>query len=201
MDDLSELKIITSATAFGGVSISKIGGKHSEETMKLSRRSLLFGTACTAILGSGLAFGQAFASATMTIGTKPEEHKLLVQMIRVVYPHDRFGDGPYERTADAVVAAANKTPGKALMLAAGLKGLKAHKFSYLDSAAATTHIAGLEGSDFFSLVHGTATVALYNDHEVWDLLGYEGPSFDQGGYINRGFNDLNWLPEPRITEL
>ena len=22
----------------------------------------------------------------------------------------------------------------------------------------------------------------------------------RGGYVNRGFNDLNWLPEPRITE-
>jgi hypothetical protein len=33
------------------------------------------------------------------------------------------------------------------------------------------------------------------------LLGYEGPSFDKGGYLNRGFNDLDWLPDPRITEL
>jgi hypothetical protein len=43
-------------------------------------------------------------------------------------------------------------------------------------------------------------VALYNDHEVWELLGYEGPSFDQGGYLNRGFDDLDWLPDPRIEE-
>ena len=32
------------------------------------------------------------------------------------------------------------------------------------------------------------------------VLGYEGASFDKGGYINRGFNDLDWLPEPRIEE-
>jgi hypothetical protein len=35
---------------------------------------------------------------------------------------------------------------------------------------------------------------------VWAALGYEGSSYDKGGYINRGFNDLNWLPEPRIEE-
>ena len=35
---------------------------------------------------------------------------------------------------------------------------------------------------------------------MWDLLGYEGYSSDKGGYINRGFNDLDWLPEPRIQE-
>ena len=41
---------------------------------------------------------------------------------------------------------------------------------------------------------------LYDDPEVWAALGCEGSSFDKGGYINRGFNDLDWLPEPRIEE-
>jgi hypothetical protein len=27
------------------------------------------------------------------------------------------------------------------------------------------------------------------------MLGYEGPSFDKGGYLERGFNDLDWLPD------
>ena len=53
---------------------------------------------------------------------------------------------------------------------------------------------------FFEHVRGTTTVTLYNDKEVWELLGYEGYSSDQGGYVNRGFNDLDWLPEPRIEE-
>ena len=169
--------------------------------MKLSRRSLLFGTASTAILGSGLSFGQVLASAGMKIGTKPADYKLLVRMVRVVYPHARFPDGPYERTADAIIGKANSSAGQALMMAEGLKGLNAHSFSDMDDADATKHLETLVGSPFFSLVHGTATVALYNDHEVWGILGYEGPSFDQGGYINRGFNDLDWLPEPRITYL
>ena len=49
-------------------------------------------------------------------------------------------------------------------------------------------------------MRGSAVVALYNDQETWETLGYEGASFDQGGYVNRGFNDLDWLPDPRITE-
>lgn len=44
-------------------------------------------------------------------------------------------------------------------------------------------------------------MTLYDDAEAWDALGYEGESFDKGGYIHRGFNDLDWLPEPRIEEL
>jgi len=28
---------------------------------------------------------------------------------------------------------------------------------------------------------------------VWPIFGYEGASFEYGGYIDRGFNDINWL--------
>jgi hypothetical protein len=27
----------------------------------------------------------------------------------------------------------------------------------------------------------------------------EGPSFDKGGYLHRGFNDLDWLPDPEAA--
>ena len=33
------------------------------------------------------------------------QHQILLRLLRVAYPHDRFPDGPYDRTADAVVAA------------------------------------------------------------------------------------------------
>ena len=58
----------------------------------------------------------------------------------------------------------------------------------------------LADTEFFTFVCGIAVVSLYDDHEVWELLGYEGASFDKGGYIDRGFDDLDWLPTPRIEE-
>ena len=45
-------------------------------------------------------------------------------------------------------------------------------------------------------MRSTAVVEVYSDERTWQLVGYEGPSFDKGGYINRGFNDLDWLPDP-----
>ena len=41
-----------------------------------------------------------------------------------------------------------------------------------------------------------AVVALYNNPLVWRHFGYEGPSAEFGGYIDRGFDDLTWLPRP-----
>jgi hypothetical protein len=40
------------------------------------------------------------------------------------------------------------------------------------------------------------SLALYNNPLVWQAFGYEGASFDHGGYLERGFDDLGWLPDP-----
>ena len=173
--------------------------------MGVSRRSLLLGSASAAVvgstaLGSNAAWAQAADAAPIAMGADPADRRLLVRMIRALYPHDHFGNGPYERTLEAVLDAANKTPAQKLDFAAGLQGLRSASFEDLDDSSATDYLKGIEGSSFFATVRGSAVVALYNDQEVWESLGYEGPSFDQGGYINRGFNDLDWLPEPRITE-
>ena len=45
----------------------------------------------------------------------------------------------------------------------------------------------------------TAVVAVYSDQRTWELVGYAGPSFDKGGYLHRGFNDLDWLPDPEAA--
>ena len=73
-------------------------------------------------------------------------------------------------------------------------------FAGLSDADATKIVEQVADGAFFKLVHSTTVVALYDDHQVWELLGYEGPSFDKGGYVGRGFDDLDWLPDPRVEE-
>ncbi len=48
---------------------------------------------------------------------------------------------------------------------------------------------------FFKTVQDGVRTELYQHPEVWKLIGYEGSSLEYGGYINRGFNDIDWLPE------
>ncbi len=166
--------------------------------MKISRRGLLFGTASSIVYTSLL--GTSSVKAKIIAGSANEEKKLLVKMIRILYPHDRFPDAPYERTADDVINKGNSSPAKTIMMTNGLNELKLNGFNTLNFQAATEYLKSIEKTAFFAHVRGTSTVTLYNDKQVWELLGYEGYSYDKGGYINRGFNDLNWLPSPRITE-
>jgi hypothetical protein len=133
----------------------------------------------------------------------PDSHRALVRLLRAAYPHPRFPDGPYRRTADKILAEVDASLWHRLVLTEGLGTLDAKaggSFAELDDDAALAMLQELEDAEFFRFVRGVAVVTLYDDAEVHELLGYEGPSFEKGGYLHRGFDDLDWLPTPRIEE-
>ena len=166
--------------------------------MNISRRSFLAGTFATTVYMS--LWNVDPLKAKINAGSKKEDKKILMKMVRTLYPHDRFPEGPYLRTTEDVINKGNSSPEKAIMLQEGINKLKSDNFNNLNFKKSTEYLENMGRSEFFEHVRGTSTVTLYNDKETWDLLGYEGYSYDQGGYINRGFNDLDWLPEPRIEE-
>lgn len=128
--------------------------------------------------------------------------RTLIRLLRVAYPHPSFPDGPYERTADAVLDKVAGSVFQSLSLQHGLASLDdgAGSFVDLDDAAAYALLRRVEQADFFKLIRSVAVVSLYNDQETWSILGYEGSSYEHGGYLHRGFDDLDWLPNPRIEE-
>lgn len=130
-------------------------------------------------------------------------HQLLTRLLRVAYPHELFPDGPYERTATAVLDAARDDPAGQRALDLGLQGLDraaGGDFLGVEDEAAESLLRDRADDDFFRRIRSTAVVALYDDQEVWGVLGYEGSAYEQGGYLHRGFDDLDWLPPARIEE-
>lgn len=128
---------------------------------------------------------------------------VLIRVVRVAFPHARLPEGPYERTADIILEEANASNWFRVALTQGLSsldGLAGGDFCALDDDTAYKVLRQIAGTDFFGFIRRTTVLNLYNDPAVWAALGYQGPSYDQGGYINRGFDDLDWLPEPRIEE-
>jgi hypothetical protein len=73
-----------------------------------------------------------------------------------------------------------------------------HKVPYAEvqwEADRVMLLQGIEQTDFFKKIRGDLVVSLYNQKEVWPKFGYEGSSAEHGGYINRGFSDIDWLPK------
>jgi hypothetical protein len=165
----------------------------------LSRRQLLSrATAAGAsfVVGSGFLAANNAAWAMETTALKPETFATLVQMARDIYPHDKVGDEFYVvavKGYDSADAAEGIEAGVAALDAAAQgKGFS----SYLDTSWERDRVdilRGIEDSAFFQQIRGGLVTGLYNQKAVWPIFGYEGASFEEGGYIDRGFNDINWL--------
>jgi len=119
---------------------------------------------------------------------------------RIMYPHDALPDDVYARVGERLAEAARSDSGTARMIRDGVAALNGGQtFAGLPADEQLKVLKGIEGSDFFELVRSTAVAQVYSDQRTWQLVGYEGPSFGKGGYINRGFNDLGWLPDPEAA--
>ena len=116
---------------------------------------------------------------------------------RIMYPHDALPDGVYARVGERLAEAARGDPGAARTIEDGVSALNGDRpFAGLAADEQLKALKEIEDSAFFELVRSAAVVEVYSDERTWQLVGYEGPSFDKGGYLDRGFNDLDWLPDP-----
>ncbi|WP_026818638.1 hypothetical protein [Arthrobacter castelli] len=149
-----------------------------------------------------MAFPAKFA-ALNALELTDEARRTLTRMIRVAFPHPQIPDGPYERMAQKIVTEADESTWFRVALTQGLitiDSMTDEHFLELSDDRALAVLKRITDLEFFGFIRRTTVLSFYDDPEVWDVLGYEGESFSKGGYINRGFNDLRWLPEPRIEE-
>jgi hypothetical protein len=143
--------------------------------------------------------GKAFAATPVAVST--DSFATLVKMARDIYPHDKLADDIYAKVIEGIDAAAkDDAAGKALLedgvTALNTAATAAGGKSYNDIAKEEDRVAilkAMEASPFFQKIRGSLVTGIYNNEAVWPVFGYEGESASKGGYINRGFNDVNWL--------
>ncbi|OOY21805.1 Twin-arginine translocation pathway signal [Thioclava sp. DLFJ5-1] len=165
----------------------------------LTRRQLLARATVAGasfVVGSGFMAARNAAWATELSALKPTTFATLVQMARDIYPHDKVDDQYYViavKGYDTADAAPEIEAGiAALDAAARGKGFA----NYLETGWEKDRVAilrGMEESPFFQKIRGGLVTGLYNQKAVWPVFGYEGESYSKGGYINRGFDDIDWL--------
>ncbi|MEA2290683.1 MAG: hypothetical protein QOD55_2680 [Solirubrobacteraceae bacterium] len=123
----------------------------------------------------------------------------VLRMARVMYPHDALPDEVYARVGTKLAEAAADDAETGRTITDGVAALDDGgdgAFAERSADQQLEAVKAIERSPFFELVRSTAVVEVYSDPATWKAFGYEGASFDQGGYVNRGFNDLDWLPDP-----
>ena len=114
--------------------------------------------------------------------------RTLTRMARLIYPHDGLPDAVYAGIVGDLLA----DPTQRSLLRSGAASLGG--FLDLGEAEQISLLRKIESDEFFNAMKTPLMWALYNTGELWALIGYPGPSFTFGGYVDRGFDDIDWLP-------
>ena len=176
-----------------------------EPASDMDRRQFLAGTAAstvalmTIIASTVIHTTEAWGLETKVI--KPEQMRTLIKMARDIFPHDRIADKFYAIACKTYDEKSATDPKLKTLIEDGLKRFDAaartaHKLPYAEVAWEAQRVALLKkntDSALFKKMRGDLVVSLYNQKDVWPIFGYEGESAAKGGYIARGFNDINWL--------
>jgi hypothetical protein len=165
----------------------------------MGRRAFLATTSAAGAVvmaaGGNLVIGGNGAWAMSTKALSGDEAAMLVRMARATYPHAMLDDAIYGKVVYALDEKAAADPALLKNLQSGAATLKEKKFDTLDDEAQAAVLKAMESSAPFQAVRGECVVGIYNNPDVWTALGYEGPSAELGGYINRGFSDIDWLQD------
>lgn len=142
--------------------------------------------------------GRSWAVELKSLNT--HQSKTLLQFTRYLYPHETLDDAVYALVVKDLDAAAVDDTAAHKQLVDGVANLDdATDGNWLaaDDKARFAQVKAIEGTPFFETVRSTAVVSLYSNELAYAHFGYPGPR-GSSGYLHRGFDDLDWLPDPPI---
>lgn len=186
--------------------------KPKQDYAGFSRRMFLMTTAMAGVT-TGVMLSKA--SPAFAASLDKSQSATLLRMVQDIYPHPGLLKlDHYQAIVDTVTANADGDSAMADDLKGGLKRIdqKSQELfgsSYVDVKdpdAREGLLRHFQNEGFFQGVRWTAYFAIYDNKEIWPLFGYEGSSVEYGGYIDRGFSDITFVPqgpslEERIAEV
>lgn len=171
----------------------------------MSRRMFLMTSTMAGITTTMMGRAAFAASGALT---EPQK-TMLLRMIEDIYPHpDVLQPAHYQAIAATVLQTADEDKDNAKTLTDGLTAIEEQAQAlfgkaYIDIDDADAReglLRHFQNEAFFQGVRWTAYFGIYNNKDIWPLFGYEGSSVEYGGYIERGFSDITFVPEGPTLE-
>ena len=125
--------------------------------------------------------------------------KVLSALARDLFPHEDFPAGVYTEVARAIELSMSSSGQNEKLVNEALR--KMQDWSGVDDWTSLSYskrlelLKQLQGEAVFRFLLGTAIRVIYQNPEVWKIIGYGGSAIEHGGYRHRGFDDIDWLPE------
>lgn len=167
----------------------------------LKGSGVLIGTLAAGSLLATLAPSRVWAVELKTLSQS--DAQTLIAMGRVLYPHERLPDAVYAllvKDLDTKAVLAKEFEPRLLKDGiAHLDKAAGGSFSRAPAGQRLAIVKAIEGEPFFNVVRAQGVTSIYDNDMAFAAFGYPGASWDKGGYITRGFQDLKWLPDPPLA--
>ena len=162
---------------------------------RLSQTGLLF-----AIIPTLLHRRIAGAESKSAPALSQQELDVLADLAHRLVPLLEPSSPVYQSVATAIQNQALQSTGLVEMVSNGIAGLAAKNDKPWLQLTAKQRVAVIQSeypNQFLALIRWVACEHVLRDTGVWAKLGYQGSSIEYGGYLHRGFDDIDWLPNNR----
>ena len=132
---------------------------------------------------------------------QPELVEQLVSIYRNMFPHSAVPDEFYEHVVRKLRDQAVHDQDLFELLFNGVEALNRQAgcaWGGLPEEERLQALQRVEQSPFLQRLRSDCVLYFYSNPAIWPLFGYEGPSNDRGGYLHRGFNDIDWIKKDEV---
>ena len=165
---------------------------------KTTRRRFLVAAITFSAVAANIPGTTWLKSSAAWAASTDDSDGLLAHMARCLFPHDGISDNVYAEVMSGVLTATADDPSMTAMLQSAETAFNSKRgkpWMSLDETEQIAVIRELQNEAFFAAVLATVRGHFYYHPAVWQHLDYPGSSREYGGYINRGFDDIDWLPK------
>ncbi|MBF95903.1 MAG: hypothetical protein CFH34_00380 [Alphaproteobacteria bacterium MarineAlpha9_Bin4] len=170
--------------------------------INLNRRSFLKNsgkaTGFVALTGGAVQLNAFNAWAAKKSSLDSNVAKTMLLVSKDLFPGNKFSDKLYMISVDSLdgKAATDESLKKSFVDGvAEIDKAAGGKYTKASYKKRVTILKKIQGKPFFNTLRWEMVSVFYNNKKVWDVAGYQGPAYDQGGYYLRGFQDADW-PQP-----
>ena len=157
----------------------------------LHRRRMLLAISQLALASSLGACGGTTEPAPQAAATE-SDLELLAAVSYDLFPFPDLPPALYVQVGERLLQANNPA------IAEGLEQLRASAgtmaWKEIDETTRIATLTAMQTTPFFAAVRAATLEVLFRAPETFALVGYGGSAIEQGGYVNRGFDQIDWLP-------
>jgi hypothetical protein len=162
------------------------------------RRFLVAAITYSGLLSSGIGMSVLRTSEAWARSSGQGADGMLGHFARLLYPHDALADETYIEVISAILEAAASDSSLDGVIEETISALNSSQDGDWFELDEETQIAVMESRQddaFFAAIQFQVMARFYNHPKVWQVIGYPGSAKEYGGYLERGFDDIDWLPE------